>query len=286
MCQHADNFTPIPDDQSHLLLVFLITNHCPHFYSHACLRGPRHGSGIVHVSRFVGESRSKSQVNNRLFHASAAGLYDPFTHMQTDQLFNTQLLCFRALLVSTVEKSKTTTVLNCTARTVAAVLSRPLASCPAVAHQAFSGHTVSRGARCRARMEEPASKTHPVHSSTAAAAHRTSLDHTVRAGCPHHAYLPAHTFSVSVSRGIKCAMNSVTTTNVSGMEETAHSTGNSLGVTAPPVSPAGICLKTEYVIRSVTTLGVYLTASSARRLNQRPASMSTPWSFVDAVSHR
>lgn len=59
-------------------------------------------------------------------------------------------------------------------------------------------------------------------------------------------------------------MISVTTMNVSGMEETVHLTGRSLGRTALPVLLAGIASKMENVTRSVTTPGAFLTALSVR----------------------
>lgn len=68
--------------------------------------------------------------------------------------------------------------------------------------------------------------------------------------------------------------SNVTTTNVSGIEETARSTGRSLGLTAPPVFPAGIALRMDAVIRSVTTLLASLTALNARKHQQPPASMT------------
>lgn len=71
---------------------------------------------------------------------------------------------------------------------------------------------------------------------------------------------------------------SVTTMNASGMEATAHLTGNSLGLTALPLFPAGISLKMDVVIRSVTTLGASSTALSARRPH-RPSASKCPSTF-------
>lgn len=68
---------------------------------------------------------------------------------------------------------------------------------------------------------------------------------------------------------------SVTTMNVSGMEETARSTGSSLGLTAPPAFPAGISLKMDVVIKSATTPVASLTALSARTPHLPPASMTS-----------
>ena len=78
------------------------------------------------------------------------------------------------------------------------------------------------------------------------------------------------------SQGTQCAMISVTTTNASGTEGTARSTGNSLGGIALPVSPAGISSRMDVVIRSATTPHASLTALSAGRLSRAPAST---WPF-------
>lgn len=123
-------------------------------------------------------------------------------------------------------------------------------------------------------MEEPASKTRPTLTSTAAAAPCISLVDTVRTASLEHA-LTAPTCSVSSSLGIKCVTTSVTTTSVSGMEETAPLTGGSHGPTAPPLFLAGITSKMDNVTRSVTTPDVCLTALSVRRPNQPPASMTS-----------
>lgn len=162
------------------------------------------------------------------------------------------------------------------ARMVGAVWSPQLATCTAIASQASVVHTVrmNRGVHGPAKMEEPASKTQPIHTSTAAAVPRTSLDNTVRIICPNQALQPAPICSVSGIQGIKCVMISVTTMNVSGTEGTARSTGSNRGLTAPLVFPAGISLKMDIVTRSVTTLGASLTALSAKRPYQAPASMS------------
>lgn len=148
-------------------------------------------------------------------------------------------------------------------------------TCPVGASQASVEHTVrmNRDVHGTAKMEEPASKTRQTHTCTAAAVPGTSPDYTVRTNWPQNALL-APICSVRSMRGIKCVTVSVTTTNVSGMEATARSTGSSLGLTAPPVFPAGTALRMDNVIRSVTTLGASLTALSARR-PRRPASMTS-----------
>lgn len=110
-------------------------------------------------------------------------------------------------------------------------------------------------------MEEPA--THPSTSSAAAVPH-TSLDVSVRINYPHQALQAARICSVSSIQGIECVTISVTTMNVSGMEETARSTGRSHGKTALPVSPAGIALRTDSVIRNATTLGASLMALNVK----------------------
>ncbi len=142
---------------------------------------------------------------------------------------------------------------------------------PASAHiasacQASAGHTVrsNRDVHLPAKTEESASETHPTRTSTAAAVPCTSLDDTVRTN------QAAPIRSVSGTQGTKCVTTSATTMNVSGTEETAHSTGSSRGLTAPPVFPAGIALGMAVVIRSVTTPGASSTALSARR-HQRPS---------------
>lgn len=166
-------------------------------------------------------------------------------------------------------------MLSYAARTVGVVWSHQLASCTASASRASVGHTVrmSRGVSRPAKTEEPASKTHPTHSSTAATAPRTSLDDTVRTKHLYYGPRPAPICSVSVNQGIKCVTISVTIMIVSGMEETARSTGSSLGLTAPPAFPAGISLKMDVVIKSVTTLVASLTALSAKTPHLPSASM-------------
>lgn len=111
-------------------------------------------------------------------------------------------------------------------------------------------------------MEEPA--TNPSRTSSAATAPHTSLDVTVRTNYPHLALQAVRIFSVGSIRRIECVTISVTTMNVSGMEETARSTGRSHGKTAPPVSPAGIALRTDNVIRNATTLGASLMALNVK----------------------
>lgn len=161
------------------------------------------------------------------------------------------------------------------ARTVGTVWSHQVAACTASASQVSADHTVrmNRGARGTAKMEEPASKTHPTHTSTAATVSCTSPGDTVRTSYPYHALQPAPICSVSSTLAIRCVTISATTTTVSGTEATARSTGSSRGLTAAPVCPAGISLRMDAVIRSVTTLGASLTASSARRPHRPPASM-------------
>lgn len=164
---------------------------------------------------------------------------------------------------------------------VDAVYSQQSASSAASAHQASVGHTVriARGVHFPARMEEPVSKTLPTHSSTAATAPCTSLDAFVRITSSGRAALMC---SVSGTQGIRCVMTSVTTMNVSGMEEIARSIGSSHGSTVLLVSRAGISLRMDSVIRSVTTLGASLTALSARRPHRTPASMlSTSVKVID-----
>lgn len=160
------------------------------------------------------------------------------------------------------------------ASTVGAVWSQQLAICSVSASPASVGLTARtiRGVNGAAKMEGLASKTHPTLTCTAAAAPCISLEDTVRTPSLDHT-LPALTCSVSSSLGIKCVTISVTTTSVSGMGETALSTGGSRGPTAPQVFPAGIISKMDVVTRSVTTLDVYLTALSVRRPNQPLASM-------------
>lgn len=154
------------------------------------------------------------------------------------------------------------------ARIMGDVSSPKPAACTASASQASVDHTVrmTRGVRSHARTEEPASKTHPGQTSTAAAVPCTSPDNTVRSNKEQaQKPRPAPICSASGIQGTECVMISVTTTNVSGTEETARSTGSSRGLTALPVFLAGICLRMESVIRSVTTQGASLTALSARR---------------------
>lgn len=160
------------------------------------------------------------------------------------------------------------------ARMVGAVWSHQLATCTAGASEASMGHTVrmDRGAHGPAKMEEPASRTHPTHTSTAAAVPCTSPDDTVRTNTFQTLH-PAPIRSVRAIQGIKCVTISVTIMSVSGMEVTARSTGKILGLTAPPVFTVGISLRMDFVIRSVTTLGASLTALSARRPHRIPASM-------------
>lgn len=165
---------------------------------------------------------------------------------------------------------------------VDAVYSQQSASSAASAHQASAGHTVriARGVHFPAKMEEPVSKTLPTHSSTAATAPCTSLDAIVRiiSSSLHSALMR----SVKGTHGIRCVMTSVTTMNVSGMEEIARSIGRSHGSTVLLVFRAGISLKMDSVIRSVTTLGASLTALSARRPHKTPASMlSTSVKVID-----
>lgn len=133
-----------------------------------------------------------------------------------------------------------------------------------------------------ARMGEPAWKTRRTQSSTAATVPIISLDDTVRIMLSDQDPAPAPTCSASSIQGIKCAMPSVTTTNVTGMEETVRWIGSSRGWTAQPVFPAGISLRTDVVIRSVTTQGASLMALSAR--NTKPASMCTHgWYYYDDI---
>lgn len=89
-------------------------------------------------------------------------------------------------------------MLSYVARMVGAVWSHQLATCTASASQASVGHTarMSRGVHFSAKTEEPVSKTHPTHSSTPAAAPRTSLDDTVRRN--HKSPHPAPMSSVSL----------------------------------------------------------------------------------------
>lgn len=164
-------------------------------------------------------------------------------------------------------------MLSYDARTVDTVWS-PQVACAASAKQDSAGHTVrmNRDVSCPAKMEEPVSETNPTHPITAAAVPCTSLDNTVR---KNRTVQPAPICSVSDIQGIKCVTISVTTMNVSGMEETALSTGSSHGLTAPPVFSAGIALRMDVVIRSVTTPGASLTALSARRPQRPSASMTS-----------
>jgi len=159
------------------------------------------------------------------------------------------------------------------------------ATCTASAVQASVDNTVrtSRGVPCPAWMEESASKTHPTHSSTAAAAPLTSPDDSVRDRL-YHAPVPIG--SVSSRQEIKCVMINAITTNASGMEETALSAGCSLGLTAPPVFPAGISLRMDDAIRSVTTPSASLTALNARRLQQPSASMRISYLFSLSCSSK
>lgn len=105
---------------------------------------------------------------------------------------------------------------------VDAVNSQQSASSAACAHQASAGHTVriATGVHFPAKMEEPVSKTLPTHSSSAATAPCTSLDAIVR--IISRALHSALMCSVNSTHRIRCVMTSVTTMNVSGMEETAH----------------------------------------------------------------
>lgn len=165
-------------------------------------------------------------------------------------------------------------------RTVDVVWSLQLAISSASANQVSVDHTVRM---CRdastslAKMVEPVSKTPPVHSSTAAAVPHTSPDDTVRSGAvvPYHPFQPVPTCSVKAIQGIKYVTISVTTMSASGMEETAHFTGHSLGLTALPVFRAGSSLRTGIVIRSVTTLDVSSTALSVRRPHRGTANMTS-----------
>lgn len=184
---------------------------------------------------------------------------------------------FLALLGSTVAKSKATVVQSYDARMAGTVCSHQLVTCTASASQASVDHTVrmNRSVHGPAKMEEPVSKTQPTRTTTAAAVPCTSLDDTVRTDTSHVAVQVALIRSVCSIQGIKCVTISVTTMNVSGMEATAHSTGSGLGITAPPVFPAGISLRMDVVIRSVTTLGASLIALSARRPNQPPARITS-----------
>lgn len=152
------------------------------------------------------------------------------------------------------------------ASTVGAVWSHRPATRTAIASTDSLGNTVrmNRGVNGSAKMEEPASKTHPTQTSTAAVVPCNSLGDTVSTNYLNHAPQPAPIRSVSCSQGTECVMKSVTTMNASGMEVTARSTGNSLGLTALPVSPAGISLRTDAVTRSATMLAASLTALSAR----------------------
>lgn len=164
------------------------------------------------------------------------------------------------------------------------VYSQQSASSAASAHQASVGHTVriARGVHFPAKMEEPVSKTLPTHSSTAAAAPCTSLDAFVRIISSGRALHSALMCSVKGAHRIGCVMSNVTTMNVSGMEEIARSIGSSHGSTVLLVSRAGISLRMDSVIRSVTTPGASLTALSARRPHKTPASMlSTSVKVID-----
>lgn len=118
------------------------------------------------------------------------------------------------------------------------------------------------------------SKTHPIHTNTAATVLCTSPEDCVRIKCSHHPLRPAPIHSVCCRPKIKCVTISVTTTNVSGMEETARSTGRILGLTAPPVCPVGISSGMENVIKSVTMPCASLTALNAWIPQQPPASMT------------
>lgn len=166
---------------------------------------------------------------------------------------------------------------------VDAVYNQQSASSAASAHQASVGHTVriARGVHFPAKMEEPVSKTLPTHSSTAATAPRTSPDAIARIISSGRALHPALMCSVNSTHGTGCVMTSVTTMNVSGMEEIARSIG-SHGSTVLLVSRAGISLRMDSVIRSVTTPGASLTALSARRPHKTLASMlSTSVKVID-----
>lgn len=115
-------------------------------------------------------------------------------------------------------------------------------------------------------------KTHQTLFSTSASVPCTFLDDTVRTKChkPNHGTLLPCVLTPSVrnSQGIKFVMISATTMSASGMVETAPSTGNSPGLTVPPIFPAGTSSRTGTATRSVTILGVSLTALNARSQKQ------------------
>lgn len=127
-------------------------------------------------------------------------------------------------MVSTVVKSKNTLVQSYTARMVGAVWSPQSATCIASVCKASVVLTVRiiSGVRGPARMEEPASKTLLTRACTAAAVPIISLDDTVRIMSSDQGPAPVLTCSASRIQGIKCVMASVTTTNVTGMEETVR----------------------------------------------------------------
>lgn len=154
--------------------------------------------------------------------------------------------------------------------------SQQSAICTACVSQASLDRTVrmNRGVPWVAKMEEPVSKTNPIHTTTAVTVLHTSPEDCVRMKYAHHVYQPAHIHSVTSRPKIKCVMRSVTTMNAGGMEETAHSTGSILGSTARLVCPAGIASRMGNVIKSATMLGASLTALSARIPQQPPANIT------------
>lgn len=172
-------------------------------------------------------------------------------------------------------KLKDTNVPSYNARMAGAVLSSQLTTCTATANQASVGNAVNllKLVNGPVKMEERASSTNSTHTNIAAIVPCISPDDSVRLKCPmHHIHPCVPIQSARRSWGIKFVTNSAITMNVSGMEEIAPSTGSVLGRTAPPVFPVGTSSRMESVIKSVTTLGVSLTALSAQTTHRPPAS--------------
>lgn len=147
----------------------------------------------------------------------------------------------------------------------------PQATCTASASPASVDPTVKICSTVGVTMEEHALKTPQTHFSTSASVLCTSLDDTVRTKCrqTNHELLPSVlTPSVRNSRGIKFVMTSATIMSASGMVETALLTGNSPGLTVRLLFPVGTSLKMVTATKSVTILGVSLTALNARSQKQ------------------
>lgn len=110
--------------------------------------------------------------------------------------------------------------------------------------------------------------THLIHFSTSVAALHNIRGDTVRTKCHeanHQTPIPSVlTLSVKNSRGIKFVMISATIMSASGTAETAPSTRNSPGGIVLLKFLAGTCSRTGSVTRSVTILGVSLTALNVR----------------------